>query len=170
MGSVWRRHRAKFLLLAFYAVTIPGFLYFGFHAVGTNAAAVYAEEAAVATELLKIPSIGLSAPVMESTLENRQFSVPSQIAGIYRSGKHKIFIMGHSATIFSGLTGVQIGDQVWLDGTQYTISNIEIRQKQDIDMSAILADTREDTVILMTCFGESLGGQDYTHRLIVTAQ
>jgi sortase (surface protein transpeptidase) len=37
-------------------------------------------------------------------------------------------------------------------------------------MAEIVAETEKNTVVLMTCYGESLGGQDYSHRLIITAE
>ena len=47
---------------------------------------------------------------------------------------------------------------------------LEILEKAMIDMGEIVAETDENTIILMTCYGEPLGGQDFSHRFIVTAK
>ena len=36
-------------------------------------------------------------------------------------------------------------------------------------MDEVLAPTEQNTLVIMTCAGEDLGGGDATHRLIVTA-
>ena len=61
------------------------------------------------------------------------------------------------------------GKDIEYDSKRYKISRIEILEKSEINMSQVLAGAPVDTIVLMTCAGESLPNQDATHRLIITA-
>ena len=45
----------------------------------------------------------------------------------------------------------------------------ETLEKAAVDMSGILAKASRQTIVVMTCAGQDLGGGDATHRLLVTA-
>ena len=83
---------------------------------------------------------------------------------------HKTVIIGHSSTVFSNLSNAKDGEVITFDDHNYRISEIKILEKRLIDMDEIVSETSVNTVILMTCYGKPLGGQDYTHRLIITAE
>ena len=176
MGSVIERSRfsrkQKISLLIFATYFIAGF---AFIAIGLqpvkDPAAVYATESELATSLLSIDAINLHAPVKSVTLNGKTLEVPEQIAGSYSVHEHKTLIMGHSSTIFSNLKDLSIGDEISYSDKTYTISSIEEKQKQDIDMSEVLSAAETDTLILMTCSGDKIAGSasDHTHRLIITA-
>ena len=78
--------------------------------------------------------------------------------------------MGHKNTIFNGLENIAPGDLIEFSGERYRVAEIEVAAKEEINMAEILADEAEKTLILMTCAGEALGGDDYSHRLIVAAR
>ena len=99
------RKRNKLLYVAIFAAyAVFAFVFFtvGLQPV-RSAEAVYAEESTVADSTLEIPSINLSAPVMQSTLTDNVLSVPDQIAASYSSSTNKTLVFGHSSTIFKDL-------------------------------------------------------------------
>lgn len=161
------RKRVATGLFVFYAVAIPVYLYFGFQPSGVSAA--YAEEVRSATGNLQIPSISLSAPISEVKLDGRVLIAPDYIVGRYHAHENKTFVMGHSSTVFSGLKEVMIGDEIIYDGESYEVVSKEIRAKSEISMREILKDETVPTLVLMTCAGEHIEGQDYSHRLIIYA-
>ena len=118
---------------------------------------------------LQIPSIGLATPVDDIEKTGQILTAPARIAGAYHPSENKIFLIGHSSTVFHNLDQATTGDTITFDNAEYTITEMETRPKSDIAMTAILKPESEPTLILMTCAGDSLGNQDYTHRLIITA-
>ena len=78
--------------------------------------------------------------------------------------------MGHSSTVFQNLKKVQTGDKIIYDGEEFTVIHREILEKSEISMREILRDEEEPTLVLMTCSGEHISGQDYSHRLILYAR
>ena len=166
-----RRDKRKLVigLLAFYLVAIPVYLYFGFQPSG-NMVMAYAEEAKTATGSLAIPSIDLVAPMSDVELNGRVLSAPNYIVGRYQSYNNKVLVMGHSSTVFQRLPEVSVGDEILYDGQSFEIVSKEVRAKSEILMSEILKDEKELTLVLMTCSGEHLSGQDYSHRLIIYAK
>ena len=63
-----------------------------------------------------------------------------------------------------------VGDEVVYDGESYVIVSEEVRAKAEISMREILRNETEPTLVLMTCSGEHIEGQDYSHRLIIYAK
>ncbi len=168
------RKRNKLLYVAIftaYAVFAFAFFTIGLQPV-RSAEAVYAEESTIADSTLEIPSINLSAPVMQSTLTDNVLSVPDQIAASYSSSTNKTLIFGHSSTIFKDLNSVKIGETATYNDKTYQITAITEKPKAEISMSEILAPATKDTIILMTCSGELIPNSngDHTHRLIITAE
>ena len=166
-----RRDKRKLVigLLAFYLVAIPVYLYFGFQPSG-NMVMAYAEEAKTATGSLAIPSIDLVAPMSDVELNGRVLSAPNYIVGRYQSYDNKVLVMGHSSTVFQRLPEVAVGDKISYDGQNFRVVSREIKAKSEISMREILKNEKEPTLVLMTCFGEHLSGQDYSHRLIIYAK
>ena len=162
------RKRVAVGLFVFYLVAIPVYLYIGLQPSGAMAA--YAEEARGATGSLEIPRISLSAPMSDVSLDGRTLTAPDYIVGRYVAHKNKVLVMGHSSTIFQRLKEVEIGDEFHYDDEQFVIISKEIRAKADISMKEILQDESEPTLVLMTCAGEHVTGQDYSHRLIMYAK
>lgn len=163
------RRKIVVAMLVFYVIAVPVYLYFGLQPSG-NTASAYAEEAKSATGSLEIPSIDLKAPMADAELNGRALSVPKYIVGRYRAHDNKALVMGHSSTIFQRLKEVNLGEKVVYDGQDYEIISREIKAKAEISMKEILKDEAEPTLVLMTCFGEHLSGQDYSHRLIIYAK
>ncbi len=162
-GAKFKLPRAKYGIFA-------GILYFA--AVAGFIAYVFMPKTADASseERLYIPSIGLIARVKNIERQGNQLIAPDTIAGAYQPTNHKTVIIGHSSTVFSNLSNAKDGEVITFDDHNYRISEIKILEKRLIDMDEIVSETSVNTVILMTCYGEPLGGQDYTHRLIITAE
>ncbi len=157
----WNNSEIKMFLGAFFAIMLPIYIFIGLQPVPTADAASLPK--------LEIASIGLSTPVETVTLTDRQLIAPDKIAGVYTSAEHKIFILGHSSTVFKKLHQVQVGDTFAYDNVSYRITTIQTLPKSDIDMNEILQAEDRDTIIIMTCAGDPLPNQDATHRLIITA-
>ncbi len=136
-----------------------------------NSNAVYAKEAAAATQTLFIPTISLSAPVIESQFTGKDLTVPDQIAASYSAHSNKTLLFGHSSTIFRDLQNLNPGAEVYFAGKKYQITQREEKKKSDISMQEILREEQTDTIVLMTCSGNAIPGTngDHTHRLIFTA-
>lgn len=143
----------------------------GIHIIKSSNA-VYAQEAASATETLNIPSISLAAPVAVIEFTGSNLAVPEQIAGSYSVHQNKTLLYGHSSTIFSGLKYLKIGDEIEYRGKIYHVENLVENRKEDISMREILKEEITDTIVLMTCSGDAIPGTDgdHTHRLILTAR
>ena len=121
-------------------------------------------------ERLFIPSIGLVARVQNIEREENSLKAPDYAVGAYRATIHKTVLIGHSSTVFENLHNIKLKDKFKFDEKNYVVQKIEILEKTMIDMNEIVAETEENTVVLMTCYGEQLSGQDFSHRLIVTAK
>lgn len=149
---------------------IAGFLYFAVIAGFT--AYVFMPKIADASseERLFIPSIGLIARVKNIEKTGNQLVAPDTIAGAYQPTNHKTVIIGHSTTIFKDLKDLKEENTFKFDNKTYKIKTREIIKKSLVDMEEITSETKNNTVVLMTCYGDSLGGQDYSHRLIITAE
>lgn len=132
----------------------------------------YAIEINSATSHLKIPTINLSTPVKIVHRTTTSIDVPDHIAGLYQKTNHLKLILGHSSTIFTNLHQVNLNDTINLDQTTYIITDKKTLEKSAIDMKQLLAPDPNSptTLILMTCAGTLIADQDYTHRLIITAQ
>lgn len=157
----WSRRAIRVFLAGFFLIMLPIYLYIGFQPSISTQALSYPE--------LNIASIKLSTPVEPLQLTNRQLIAPSTIAGTYSSNPHKTLIIGHAATVFKSLHQVEIDDIFTYDGQPYRIIESKISEKSTISMEEILSPAATDTIIIMTCAGDPLPGQDATHRLIITA-
>ncbi|MBQ9017002.1 class F sortase [Candidatus Saccharibacteria bacterium] len=162
------RRRVAVGLFVFYLIAIPVYLYIGMQPTGS--ATAYAEEAKSATGSLEIPSISLSAPMADVELDGRILTAPEYIVGRYTAHKNKVLVMGHSSTIFQRLKEVEVSDELWYDDERFVVVSKEVRAKAEISMREILRDEDEPTLVLMTCSGEHITGQDYSHRLIMYAK
>lgn len=158
----WGERTVKVVLALFVSLVLPLYLYFGLQPNIPADAASYPR--------LVIPGIQLDTPVEELELEDRQLNVPDMIAGSYSSEPNKTLIVGHSSTVFEDLDQLEIGQELTYNDRNYEITYLEVLAKEKISMRKVLAGATEDTLILMTCAGESLPNQDATHRLIITAQ
>lgn len=119
---------------------------------------------------LNIPSINLTSDVTTLQLENRELKTPDNIVGSFSRAENKTLLIGHSSTVFQNLNRVAFGEEINYNDHIYTVRKIETLEKSEIDMSKLLARAKEDTLVIMTCAGDDLGGGDATHRLIVTAE
>ena len=162
-------HQIKLTLLIFYAIAIPTFIIVGLQPADTSAE-VRASEAAAAEEYLSIRSIGLETPLARVSLKNNTLNAPQYIAGVYHSHENKILIIGHSLTVFENLNKISLGDKIDYEDGTYVVTDLKTLEKSEINMSEVLEDESEKTMILMTCAGEQLSGVDFSHRLIVTAE
>lgn len=118
---------------------------------------------------LDIPGIGLTSDVTTLEINNRKLDTPDTIVGSYSRNDNKTLLIGHSTTVFQNLDDVKEGDEVRFNSKTYYVNNIVIQAKEDISMAELLKKEDNDTIVLMTCAGELLGGGEATHRLIITA-
>lgn len=158
----WSKRTIKVAMTLFYMLAVPAFIIIGLQPAG----------AANTDNLpqLSIPSIALTTPVEQSQLINRELTVPDRNAAFYTQDPSKTLLIGHSATVFANLKNIKINDSVIYNGDLYHVTDIDQRPKTAISMQDILAPVSKQTIIIMTCAGEPLGDNDYTHRLIVTAE
>lgn len=119
---------------------------------------------------VSIPSIDLMSDVTTLEVENRSLKTPDTIVGSYSNANNKTLLIGHASTVFHDLSKVSVGDAIWYDGHGYVVSDRGVYAKRDIRMEDVLKTEPEDTLVIMTCAGEDLGGGDATHRLILTAK
>ena len=118
---------------------------------------------------LNISSIGLNSDVTTLELKDHRLNTPDTIVGSYTKYDSKIFLIGHSSTVFKNLNQVKIGNTIEYNGKTYRITDTKTLAKSEIDMNALLAPETRNTLVIMTCAGEILENQDATHRFIVTA-
>lgn len=157
----WDTTEVKMFLVAFLAVMIPIYVFIGLQPSVPVDAASYPQ--------LEISSIQLKTPVASLQLTDHQLIAPAAIAGVYTQADNKLFVIGHSSTVFKKLHQVQVGDTIIYNHDTYTITELQTLAKADISMAEILQAAAEPTLVLMTCAGTPLPNQDATHRLIVTA-
>lgn len=158
----WSKSTVKLFLVSFLSIMLPVYLFIGFQPAIPADAATYPQ--------LEIPSISLKTPVASLQLtDDHQLIAPAAIAGIYTQSENKLFIIGHSSTVFNKLNRVNLGDTFAYNSESYRITDIKTLAKSDISMREILQPEPEKTIIIMTCAGDPLPDQDATHRLIVTA-
>lgn len=157
----WSNAEIKLFLGAFFAIMLPIYIFIGLQPIPTASAD--------GLPRLEISSIDLNTPVVGIELKDRQLIAPDTIAGVYTSAKNKLFIIGHSSTVFKKLNQVQIGEVFTYNGKLYRIQKTDTLLKADISMGEILQAEDQETLIIMTCAGTSLPNQDATHRFIVTA-
>ena len=119
---------------------------------------------------LNIPSIGLSSDVTSLTLSGTKLDTPDTIVGSYSESANKTLLIGHSSTVFYDLQNTKIGDVVNYGDKTYRIVKARLAVKDVIDMNELLAPAEKDTIVIMTCAGQDLGGGDASHRLIITAE
>ena len=155
--------RAKFNIIfgIIYFAAIVGFTAYVFMPKAVDA---------MSEERLFIPSIGLIARVKNIERTGNQLIAPDEIAGAYEPTNHKTVIIGHSTTIFKDLNKVKDGDTFTFDNKKYAIKTLETVPKNLVNMEEIVSETKVKTIVLMTCAGTPLGGQDYSHRFIITAE
>lgn len=158
----WSDRALKVFCALVFLVALPIYLYIGFQPAASADYSGY--------PILSIPSIGLETPVVDVALENHELVAPATVAGVYQTGLHKKFIIGHSSTVFSSLDELAQNATFEYEHINYQVVQKEVLPKSEIDMSEILADSATPTIIIMTCAGDPLPGQDATHRLIIAAK
>lgn len=127
-----------------------------------------AAEYEAATEI-KIPAIGLVSDVVTLHVQDNTLPTPDEIVGRYTVTPHKTLLIGHSATVFQRLGEIRNGDTIYYDDTTYMVTHRQTYLRENIVMKDLLAAAEKDTIVIMTCAGQDLGGGEATHRLIVTA-
>lgn len=161
---VWSERLIKIITTVFFAITVPVYLFIGLQ----PATAVDPAELNYAS--LNITGINLKTPVQPLSLsDNHELIAPATIAGSFSNHQNKTLIIGHSSTVFKQLNQAKIDNQIIYANSSYTITDITTVEKTKINMNHLLSAANQPTIILMTCAGEPLGGQDYSHRLIITA-
>ena len=160
--------RSKYIFAIVYFACLFGFLILNVKlsgAIDTHAEAQTFD----AGSTLIIPEIGLKTGVTELALEDGKLNTPDYIAGSFSRSDNKTLIIGHRATAFNGLNEANIGGEVIYLGNIYKILSKTVMEKSSISMNTLLRRAERDTLVLMTCAGESLDNNDATHRLIITA-
>lgn len=138
-------------------------------AVGFSPAPAEAAKYEVATEI-SIPSISLTSDVTMMKLRDGNLDTPDTIVGSFSYAKNKVFLVGHSSTVFQNLKNVNVGDEIIYDYTTFVVKKAEVLARAEINMNELLAEAETETLVVMTCSGEELPGGDATHRLIITAE
>lgn len=157
-----RRHwNPKTILIGIYAAFILLYMIVGLQSADATKYNI--------TGQLNIPSIGLSSDVATLELNDHRLDTPNSIIGSYSESKNTTLLIGHSTTVFSRLKDITMGDVLLYNNQEYRVISVETMAKSDIKMRSLLAESRRETLILMTCAGTLLDGGDATHRLIVTA-
>ena len=118
---------------------------------------------------LSIPSIGLTSDVTTLELVDNRLETPDTIVGSFSKYSSKIFLVGHSSSVFKNLNGIGLDDYIYYNGEIFKVTKAETLLKSNVNMNAILAPSKDTTLVIMTCAGERVGEKDATHRLIVTA-
>lgn len=119
---------------------------------------------------LAIPSVDLVTPVTTLELKDHRLNTPNTIVGSYTKNDTRTLLIGHSSTVFKDLSYVNSGDIVYYNDKNYQIIDIATVAKADIDMDELLAPTKQNTLVIMTCAGDLISETDATHRLIVIAE
>lgn len=156
-----RKFNAKKLFTFIYVLAFAIYLVIGLQPAGAHEYEISGN--------LTIPSINLSSDVTDLELVDHKLETPDTIVGSYHRYNTKTFLIGHSSTVFQNLSQVEVGDTIIYNNIQYKITKTETLAKTDVDMNQLLAPTRDDTIVVMTCAGEPVGAKDATHRFIVTA-
>ncbi len=160
--------RSKYIFGIIYFACLFGFLFLNVRLSGAVNTHADSQNFDVNTTLI-IPQIGLKTGVTELSLEDGRLNTPDYVAGSFSRSDNKTLIIGHRATAFSGLDTVSTGEEVVYSGNIYKIVSKTVVEKSNISMNALLRRAERDTLVLMTCAGESLENNDATHRLIITA-
>lgn len=158
----WSKRAIRVFTTGFFTIMLPVYIFIGMQ----PASSINTE----GLPTLTIASIDLETPVSPIEMNNRELVAPANIAGSYTSTKNKNFIIGHSSTVFRKLDRVKVGDTITYENETYLVTDRVIAEKDDINMSEVLASSETPTVVIMTCAGENLPNQDATHRLIITAE
>lgn len=118
---------------------------------------------------LNIPSINLDTDVTTLELKDGKLDTPATIVGSYSRHKNTTLLIGHSNSVFTGLKNIKIGDEVNYNGSTFKIYKSQIITKDAIDMKSLLSESKNETIVLMTCFGQMYADGDASHRLIIFA-
>ena len=156
-----RRLDLRMVLAGLYALLLGIYIIVGLQSADATKLEIAAE--------LSIPAIDLTSDVTNLKLNGSKLDTPDTIVGSYSQAKNKTLLIGHSTTVFENLNQVKIGDEITYDGKTYVVQKSKTLTKAEINMDDLLAKAETDTLEIMTCAGELLGGGDATHRLIVTA-
>ncbi|MBR3131956.1 sortase [Candidatus Saccharibacteria bacterium] len=156
-----RRIEPRYLFIGLYVFAFLVYIIYGL-------TPVKAADYEISTDL-NIPSINLNSSVTTLRLENNKLNTPDTIVGRFQNHKNKTLLIGHSTTIFTDLNQIELGAEIFYDETNYKVTKIETLEKSDIRMEEILAESNQETIVLMTCAGELLEHGDATHRLIIEA-
>lgn len=161
-SSNWSRTQIRRGTLVFFALFLPVYVFLGLQPAPSAEASHY--------PTLSISSIDLETPVEPLQLEDSTLTAPADIAGSFSLYTSPTLIIGHSATVFARLEQAALGAEIIYDDATYVLVDRQILPKEQINMNQLLARRTTDTLILMTCAGQPLGGQDYTHRLVLAAE
>ena len=158
----WSRTQIRRGTLAFFALFLPVYVFLGLQPAPSAEASHY--------PTLSISSIDFETPVEPLQLEGSTLTAPADIAGSFSLYTSPTLIIGHSTTVFARLEQAALGAEITYDDATYVLVDRQILPKEQINMNQLLARRTTDTLLLMTCAGQPLGDQDYTHRLILTAE
>lgn len=161
---MWSQRQIKVSTIVFFAIALPAFIIGGLQPTPTAVASVYPE--------LIISELNLETPVEPIELtETNELIAPATIPGSFSTNDMTTLLIGHSSTIFESLNQLSIGAEITYAEQTYAISKIETVAKENINMRKLLEPDASgaEILVIMTCAGESLGGGDYTERLIITA-
>ena len=166
----WSDRTIKIVMASFFAIALPVYFIIGLQpSSDSSPAATATSNTQLPENDLKISSIGLSTPVEVLTVTEKTLEAPDKIAGSFSQNQNKTLLIGHSSTVFQNLKNINIDDEINYLGKIFIVKKLETIEKSEVKMPKLLEKTTENTIILMTCAGHHLSGQDYSHRLVVTA-
>ena len=120
---------------------------------------------------LSIPALGISSPLISSSLSNNELSVPDYGVSVYGS-----LYMGHSSGVFAKLPSASVGQNLQIGSSTYIISSVQNYQPVWANRKGVgnysmrqLINLGENQVVLMTCSGSYQAGFGWTHRTLVFA-
>jgi len=130
----------------------------------------FAQDPGVPLAVLRIPAVGLTAPILSGTDALTLNRAVGHIPGTAAPGDDgNVGIAGHRDGFFRGLKDVQVGDELRLEtlaGTvSYEILELTVVEPDRVD---VLDPTTEPTLTLVTCYPFYFVGSP-PQRFIVTA-
>lgn len=154
----WSRRTVIFVAFIAYAIFFFNFIYFGLKS------SVSAEEIGE----ISIPSVSISSKIDKIALKDGRLDTPEFSVGAYSLSKNRIFLFAHSTSAFKNLEKVELEDKIIYNSENFIATKRIIVPVEEVDMEKLLRDSGEESLVLMTCYGEEKDG-DYPFRLILTA-
>lgn len=154
----WTRRTIIFTLVAFYVLFGLAFVVIGLHPAE-----------AISAYTLDIPSLSLSEPIVDVSLDGSKLHTPDKAIGRYIRNPSSVFLFAHSVSAFSRLKEISLGTEIFYENEVFVVESIEEKPVESVNMNSLLAYSKKPRLVLMTCSGEETEA-GFADRLIVTAK